>query len=172
MLTQDQWGAMKLPIRLYRLFMSKLGIQGKNTPVPMSDLQNNKEETILQQNLNFQKANEPNKLQMSEQPKHKSSTEESQIPLEENKKCSAKPIEVNLKNYISGLEDFDEILHQLNLKGESEGVAFKKGTLQYWKDKSVKYKSIICSCINRNSKHSKKDKGTRLSLEDGNQELS
>jgi len=54
----------------------------------------------------------------------------------------------------------------LNEKGESEGVAFKKGRIQYWNDGTIKYKLIICSCVCRNYKYGKKKKDYRGSLEE------
>ena len=63
---------------------------------------------------------------------------------------------IELQECFLDLDDFDDILHRLNMEGEKHGVMFKKGTIQYWEDKSVKYKGIICSCISRNHGANKK----------------
>ena len=73
-------------------------------------------------------------------------------------------IEIKLKDLVQDLDDFDAILHKLNLEGEAHGVAFKKGTIRYWEGKKVKYKTIICSCKSRNSRGAKR-KENRESLE-------
>ena len=89
---------------------------------------------------------------------------------EEEKSSLNDKLEVKPKNYIEELDDFEDILHEINLRGEKEGVAFKKGTIQYWDDQGgVKYRSIICSCFSRRSKTLKviNTKNARGSLEEG-----
>jgi len=57
-----------------------------------------------------------------------------------------------LKNYLEEIECFEEALHVLNEQGEKEGLKFKRGNIQYWNDKTPKYKGIICACKNRHGK--------------------
>jgi len=59
--------------------------------------------------------------------------------------------------FMKDLEEFEDILHMLNIKGEKQGVQFKRGNTQYYQGdlKLPKYKSIICSCKMRNKKSKK-----------------
>jgi len=164
---------MKLPILLYNLLISRLG---KDDMLGESDQRVVNNQIIEKPISSKKKASnskhiyvaEPKKLEKSS-PSRVSEMKEDKENGEEKKSSDfyAGGKEVALLHYLKDLEDFEEILHRLNCEGENEGVAFKRGRVQYWKDNSIKYKSIICSCTSRYSKFTQKnkDKTARGSLE-------
>ena len=146
---------MDLPVHLYTLLMPELqkGYLAEGNWNDPDETYENKKIHLSERKISSTKP----KVQTEKENDHE---EQKEIESENEK-------EINLLQYIVGLDDFDEILHRLNLEGENEGVGFKKGTIQYWDDKSTKYKSIICACTSRHSKLVQKirDKDIRGSLE-------
>ena len=157
-LSESEWIGMKLPIRLLKMLMSEdESTQG----------------VMISENRSLKDA-EPEKPSVSRLMSNLSLNhqENENKAIEEEKICHTKQIEIikdevdntfetkniELKDCFVDLDDFEDILHQLNMKGEKHGVTFKRGTIQYWEDKSVKYKSIICSCVSRNHGANKRHK--------------
>ena len=88
-------------------------------------------------------ADEPKQLTMEiEAPHAVSNAERSESLIE-------KPNEVKLADFLLEIDNFEDALHILNEEGEKMGLKFKKGNIQYYEDKTPKYKSIICSCKSR-----------------------
>jgi len=152
---------MKLPIRLYSILISKLTCHdikpnsvGKSKSVPI------KQEEIAENDNILHVSTLKNREQDSKNEDDMKDVQEIASQKENNDSDASKneEREIQLKHHIQDLEDFDEILHKLNLKGKDEGISWKRGTIQYWDDKSIKYKSIICSCIRRHVKGVKKQK--------------
>jgi len=144
----DQWVAMKLPLRLHKIIQEKLNttkvlhkpasISKHLENLQISDMNMDKE--TVQNEINYEKPIED----------IKSSLGISEVNLQDSIVKESLPKEINLTQYFQDLDDFEEILHVLNMKGEKHGIQFKKGNIQYYSDKLPKYKSIICNHKPRN----------------------
>jgi len=85
--------------------------------------------------------------------------EVSDIPDDKGDKEKTDGVEIKLKDLLVDISNFEEILHTLNIEGEKHGVQFKKGNIQYYDDKSIKYRGIICRHKRRNV--TKKDQANK-----------
>jgi len=155
-MTSSQWSDLKLPIRLYEILMRKLNAKEPSNTNLFSKEEDSKIEEMHSpkvpaivikalENLYLQPNNEFEAIELDQDVKAVTSEE----------------TEIKLEHYLHEVEDFEQALHILNLKGEKEGIKFKKGVINYWKNKTengIKYRSIICSCKSRHNSTIKKNK--------------
>lgn len=200
---------MKIPVRLYTLVRSHLNINSSPTNGTVSiskelsalqisePIMQLEESSIKSEGHALIKAEETESLKKEEVNEKilSSKVEQENIGKKDghDRPESAKTAtEINLREFLIDIEDFDEALHVLNMKGEKYGVQFKKGNIQYHDDliskknpknpdisnnidnsdpppntqnppKVPKYKSIICVHFKRNS--TKKNQDIPSSLE-------
>jgi len=141
---------MGLPFRLYNLLRSKIIPSlsfnlNFHHPPPFQEQPSDNQSQIHHLPSSSKQETEQNQIQNTQVLPSQPEEEKKEIVEEMNEETFIK-----LKHHISELEDIDDIIHKLNTEGEKDGVIFKKGTIQKWDDGSFKYKSIICSHINRN----------------------
>jgi len=143
---------MKLPIRLLSIIQNQLDFKNSNNkPTSISkDLEKLKvtdekedEQKMSQQQHHLQEKDEKLNKKQDEEIK-------SEIEVKDNQTSNLKKI--TFLSYLDNIEDFEEALHLLNMKGEKHGIQFKRGNTQYYSDKIPKYKSIICSHNSRKTK--------------------
>lgn len=152
---------MKLPVGLYALVQDHIQRTSPSNPSSSTEIV-----------LDDKKWSIPAKLQnLDDIPKNGTELVEGINKTEENLPESQT---IPLKDHLKEVENFDDALHILNMKGERFGVQFKKGNIHYYSTtskteaKPIKYRSIICSHKRRAAKKSKKETKTNDSLDDIN----
>ena len=134
---------MKLPIRLYKIIQEQFANKIVK-PSISKDLEKLQIDDVKKEEAENEIISDKNELPENN---HNERTENILDSKGDNLQK-----EIGLLEYIKDLDDFEEILHVLNMKGEKQGVQFKKGNIQYYSNRLPKYKSIICNKKIRNKK--------------------
>jgi len=161
-MTPNNWTSMNLPMRLYDLFMQSLEknehvfLQEKRfQDIGKMEIEYSKDSRSVNKELEKLSlgSNEDN-VEVKEVDKKggEEKVKQDDVQKENNVISESKWKEIHLKQFIEGVEDFEDALHILNQEGEKEGLKFKKGNIQYYSDKTPKYRAIICACKNRHAK--------------------